>query len=380
MRSGREKKFDHNQTGHLHTVHVSSGEHADIQRQQSKAGHMACASSRGASVSSADAGIRQNHAIISRQKSVRDTYRGFRQVFRKMFTALYTLYAIHIGGLLMRDYSEFLQVMSLPETPQIVTLLFLFAMGVYMVKSGVQTLGRWSKLALIGTLISVIATSLIAIKFISLNNLKPVAATPFPKLLGSSFSISSFSFADTILFLSLFGAVKPKKSPYRIFLTGFLIGAFTMLIPILRNMLVLGFPSAEMYFYPSYTATSVISLGEFFTRTEVFIGIALLLVIFFKISVCMFAASIGAARLFNLDTYQKMAVPVSLLMLTLAGLLFENALEMYLWTDVHKYYAIPFQFIFPLIIYVGAEIRSRATKKPNRNRTVYERHCEAASP
>ena len=271
----------------------------------------------------------------------------FGKFFGKALTALYTLYAIHIGAMLMRFYSEFIQVMSLPETPQLIVLVFLFALGIYMVKSGAQTLGRWAKPALISVITSVIITVLISIRFINLNYIKPIAATPFPKLFGSSFGILSISFGDTILFLALFGAVKPEKSPYRIFTSVLLFSLPVMLVALLRNTFVLGFPSLEMYFFPSYTTVSVISIGEFFTRIEVLIGIAFLLDLFVKLCVCMFAASIGTARLFNLDVYKKIVVPVTLLMLTLAGILYENTLEMYLWFDIYKYYAIPFQLIFP---------------------------------
>lgn len=285
----------------------------------------------------------------------------FGKLVGKIIAVFYILYAIYLGASLMRNFSEFIQVTTMPETPQLITLIFLFVLGIWMVKSGVKTLGAWSKFILPVVLAAVAMTILISLDFINLNNIKPVAGTEFPMLMDSSFTLFSFPYAETVLFMFLFGAIKTGKSPYRIYIYGLAISTFVMLAAIIRNTLVVGFPSLGMYYFASYTAVSVISLGEFFSRIEVLIGLAFLLDLFVKLCVCMFAASKGLAVLFN-QASGDMAVPAGLLMLTLAGILYANTLEMYDWIDVYKYCALPFQVVLPLIIFIGAEIRTRAGK------------------
>jgi spore germination protein KB len=181
----------------------------------------------------------------------------------------------------------------------------------------------------------------------------------------SSFTIFSFPFAETVLFLTLFDSIKIDKRPYKIYLSGVLLSTVVTVIAILRNIFVLGYPSLGMYYFSSYTSVSVISLGDFFSRIEVLIGLAFLLDLFVKLCVSMFAASIGVSKLFKNVGYKEIIVPVGLLMLTLAGIIYSNTLEMYNWIDVYKYYAFPIQVVLPVMIFVGAEVKTRLRKKPD---------------
>ncbi|AHF09347.1 GerAB/ArcD/ProY family transporter [Dehalobacter restrictus] len=281
----------------------------------------------------------------------------FGNFFGKAIISLYVLYAISLGSLLMRNFSEFIHVVAMSETPKIVPLVFLFTLSVWMIKSGVETLGRWVRVALPVVFVSLLVTLFLSVKSMDFSNLKPVAGTEFNILMGSAFTIFSFPFAETVLFTTLFGSVKADSNPYKIYIYGIVICTLFFLAAGLRNA-VIGL-SLGMFYFASYAAVSVISLGEFFTRIEVLIGLAFLLDLFVKLCVCMFAASMGISKIVNIKNYKELAIPVGLLMMTLAIILFANILEMYDWLDIYKYFALPFQVILPLIILAGAEIKTR---------------------
>ncbi|WP_368293030.1 endospore germination permease [Dehalobacter sp. TBBPA1] len=281
----------------------------------------------------------------------------FGKFFGRAIISLYVLYAISLGSLLMRNFSEFIHVVAMSETPKIVPLVFLFTLSVWMIKSGVETLGRWTRVALPVVFVSLLVTLFLSVKSMDFSNLKPVAGTEFNILMGSAFTIFSFPFAETVLFTTLFGSVKANSNPYKIYIYGIVISTLFFLAAGLRNA-VIGL-SLGMFYFASYAAVSVISLGEFFTRIEVLIGLAFLLDLFVKLCVCMFAASMGISKIVNIKNYKELAIPVGLLMMTLAIILFANILEMYDWLDIYKYFALPFQVILPLIILAGAEIKTR---------------------
>lgn len=51
-------------------------------------------------------------------------------------------------------------------------------------------------------------------------------------------------------------------------------------------------------------------------------------------------------------------------MMNLACFVYNSIMEMFEWaTEIYMYYAIPFQIILPLLIWIFAEIKSRGTKK-----------------
>ena len=302
------------------------------------------------------------YARIISQYPGQNLYDIIIQVFGNFFGGaiilLYVLYAIHLGAILTRDFSEFIQITTMPETSQLVSMIFLTSLSILMIKSGVETLGSWAKVVLPFVTASVLMTILISIKSMDFSNIKPVAGTELTILMDSVFTIFSFPFAETILFTVLFSSIKASSSPYKIYFFGFGIAMLIILVAGIRNIFVLG-PSLSMFYFASYTTVSVISLGEFFTRMEVLIGMAFLLDLFVKLCVCMFAASMGISKLLNIGNYKNMAIPTGLLMMTLAAIIFSNTLEMYNWLDTYKYYALPFQVILPLIILTGVEIKTR---------------------
>lgn len=286
----------------------------------------------------------------------------FGPVFGRIIILLYCFYSVHLGAILFSDYSGFLHAAVMPETPQLFDQVLLFAFVVFMVKSGVETLGRWARVGFPIVVVSIVVTLLISAKFMQPENIEPIAATSLSKLLGSSFLIFSYPFGETVLFTMLFGWVKPDSNPYKIFGLATLFSTLILLMAFFRNILTVGFPVLDMYYYTSYTAVSIIALGEFFTRIEVLIGLAFVIDLFLKVCVCFFSASLGVAKLFGVPDFRSLIVPIGLLMIALANILYKNTLESFDWLEVYKYYALPFQVVLPLIILVGAVIKTRLRK------------------
>lgn len=289
----------------------------------------------------------------------------FGRIIGKAIIFLYVLYSIYLGALVMRNFSEFMQAVAIPETPQLVTLIFGFVLCVWMVKKGAAVLGRWAKFVFPIALAAIAVTILLSLKFMDPDNLKPVLGTDFGTLMSSSFSLFAFPLAETILFTSLFGSVQTKSenTPYGIYISAVLISIVLFLLVALRNILVLGAPVLSMFYFPSYEVVSVLSLGDFFTRFEVLIGMIFMFAGFVKICVCLFSATAGIAKLIHVRGGKDLAVPVGLLMMTIATIVFSNTLQMVDEINIYKYFALPFQVILPLVILAGAEIKTRL-KKP----------------
>jgi spore germination protein KB len=157
--------------------------------------------------------------------------------FGKAIVILYVMYAIFFGAVMMRYFSEFMQVSSLLETPQIVIFLLLFSIALWTMKCGMQTLGRWSKFMLPVVVVSISATIIAAVKYMHFDNILPVAATPFPVLMDSGFSILALPFADMVLFLTVLDSIDEKENPYKILFFGLLISTVIILAVKFRNYL-----------------------------------------------------------------------------------------------------------------------------------------------
>jgi spore germination protein KB len=160
---------------------------------------------------------------------------------------------------------------------------------------------------------------------------------------------------------------KNKKSSHKIYLVGLLISGLMLANFAVRNVLVIGPEILSQSYYPSYTALSIIRVGEFVQRIETAITVSFLLAGFVKISICILAACNGLAKLFRFDSYDILVTPVSLTMFATSFIVYDSIMESVKFTqEVAPYYKIIFQVILPLVTYAGIKVREKFAKGKDR--------------
>jgi spore germination protein KB len=82
-----------------------------------------------------------------------------------------------------------------------------------------------------------------------------------------------------------------------------------------------------------------------------------------KISICVFAAVKGVEKLFNIKSNLKTVFFVSILILLVSKFQFNSVMEMMKFIDVYQYYALSFQIFIPVLIWIGAEMKTRKKRK-----------------
>jgi spore germination protein KB len=84
---------------------------------------------------------------------------------------------------------------------------------------------------------------------------------------------------------------------------------------------------------------------------------------FVKLCICLIAAGRGIAKALNFSNYRQIIAPVGLLMVILSLIIYSNTREMLDWANkIYPLYAILFQVVLPLIIWIAAEIKVRLVK------------------
>jgi spore germination protein KB len=286
----------------------------------------------------------------------------FGKVIGKIFTILMSWYALHLGALVLRNFSEFIQVVSMNETPEVVLMIAMIIIVIYLAKSGIEVLGRWAIVAFVIIIISIIVTLMFTASKADFNNLLPIFNHSPKEILSSAYSILSFPFAETILFTTIVCTIPKKDSPYKIYLYGTLLALIIFIVIITRNIAISGAPSIKASYFPSYSSARLIGVGDFLTRIEGSITINFILAGITKITVCLFAAAKGIAHLFKVTNYRSLITPAGFLMVALCSILYSNITEMFAFLPTYSIYAIPFQIIIPVIIWITAEIKKKKKK------------------
>lgn len=288
----------------------------------------------------------------------------FGKIWANVLIALVTWYAIHLCALVVRNFSEYVEIIAMPETPPLVVMICLLLVTMYLAKSNIRTLGEWGIIAGTIVLIIVCLTILLEIKDMKFNYILPILANGYKPVLLSSFQIFSFPFAETVLFLALGGSIKQQKdSPYKIFLVAILLSSVIMMGVFLRNLFMLGAPMCRTSYFPSFTASRLIEIGDFLTRIEGTISVNLILAGITKITICLICASKGIAKLFHIENYQNLVLCTSLLVLALCVNLYKNVMQMFDFIKYYPYYSFVFQVIIPITIWLAAEYHNKKNKK-----------------
>jgi spore germination protein KB len=292
----------------------------------------------------------------------------FGKVFGKILMVLFIWYALHLAASVLRNFTDFLQVTSLIETPQIAIAIIMFIAIVYLARSGIETFGRWSVVTVFIICAIVIMTVLLSISSMKFSHFLPVLDTEWSAIISSALRQSALPFGEIVLFLGIADSLKKSESPYKAYLFGILYAGVISMLIVLRNVAVLGPAMLQSVYFPSFVAAKIINPSEFFARVESLIAMNYLFAGVTKISLCIFVAAKGISCLINASpnkgSYKNFIVPISLLCI-LFSMTFYDSLT-YLFDFVKNYYAIyliPFQIILPLLIWITAEIRRIHRKK-----------------
>ena len=283
----------------------------------------------------------------------------FGKVAGKIIGGFYTFYFFHLGAICIRNMTEFIQIASLPESPQYFTALFIGILAIYVLKAGLEVMVRVNKFIFPFLIFIISLTILFVIPRAHITHFLPLLENGWKPVLKNSHLIATFPFGETVVFLSFFNTVREKKKASKIYLKGIYLGASVLFSIIVRNILVLGGANLALSTLPSYDAVSLINIGNFIRGIEVIIAIVITIAGFIKVSVCLLASCIGIAGLFNFDDYKWVAAPLGLLMMSLSFILYDSAMRMVEWVNVYKFYVIPFQLIIPIFVLIFGGLKKR---------------------
>jgi spore germination protein KB len=209
----------------------------------------------------------------------------FGKVIGKLFAVLYSLYAFHLGALVLRNFGEFINSIAMPETPMFLPMLCIGITCIIAARSGIEVMGRTAAYFLPVLFFILLAVQLLAIPQLKMNYLKPVMGNGITPVITAGFAAFAFPFAETVLFTGAFSGLKTKRSSYRIYFWGLLIVSAIIIITTVRNIGVLG-NMRDNFYFPAYAAVSAINIGDFIQRIEVTVSFVFVFGVLIKTSIC----------------------------------------------------------------------------------------------
>jgi len=212
----------------------------------------------------------------------------FGAVFGRIITLFYIWYSIHLGALVFRNFSEFVQIVTFINTPQTVTIIAAGVTCIVFCKSGFEAIGRWSSFILPVIFIIFFVNMTFAIPGMNIDHLKPVLFDGMKPVMSSVFTVLSFPFLEAVLFIGVFNTLKEKEKIYKVFFIGLLLSGLLGLGTNLRNILTMGVDLVQITYFPTYTAVKLVDIGELFERIEITVALVLTFGGIIKVCICSY--------------------------------------------------------------------------------------------
>jgi len=287
-----------------------------------------------------------------------------REIFGKylgwIIGLVYCNHFLYICGRNVREFGDLLLSSTLPETPLVVINLTLVLVMCYVIHLGMEVIGRTSEVFIVILFIFGILGNFFILVSGDVNfdqirpflehGWKPILTTSFPHLL-------VFPFGEMIAFTMLLPYLNRPKLAKRVWLTAVISSGVIISWTVLLNTAVLGIDVMHRSVFPTLKAVGKVHLLEFIERLDAIVVFTLLITVFFKASIYLYAAVIGLADLFKLNTYHQILLPMGVIVIFLSLTMASSFSEQGEEGVFNHYLSIALLVVIPLLMLLVSLIR-----------------------
>lgn len=280
-------------------------------------------------------------------------------VIGKIIGLSYIWYFLTLTAANVLDIGDFTKMSILPETPSMVLMLCCVLMGVWAVRYGFKVVGRYGSVFTIVEFAIVAVTIVLVFDQIDLRSFLPLFSQPTIKYVQGTHIVTTIPFGELIVFLMITPCVEklsPKKATKYWFMgTG--MGILLLLVVLLRDISVLG-NALHLFTLPGLVTLRLVSIGEALNRVEIIFTTAVIMLLFFKITLLIYVSTIAISQIFQTVQFKHLALIVGILIVFYAPTLYPSSVEHaisartivpFIWTL--------FEILLPLLTFILAKVR-----------------------
>lgn len=245
-------------------------------------------------------------------------YIAYGKIFGKILVFSYLLFFLLVLSVNIRDTADFSIVYILPDMHLWLVIVSFTALVFFAVQSGIQNLVRYGFVFFFITSLILLINLVLLSERIDFSNFLPLFSFDFIKYLKGTQFVTSVSFCETIVFLTLAPFIEQPAKISKTFIIGIILGFISLVIIVFCEIAVLG-ATVSILSTPYYAAVRLISTFDVFTRLETLFSFLLLVMKFFKISILFFAVSTAISKLINkkLNLFSNLLTAVLVIIVSL---------------------------------------------------------------
>ncbi len=280
----------------------------------------------------------------------------------KVVGVVFTVFGVHVASITLRDFAELMVTYFYEETPLIVFIIVTALLAYWLAYMGIEVIVRVAQFVFPLIIGGIILINLASLNFGDPNNIFPLIEKGAAPIIRGGVTQWAF-FGDVVIWFLLLPHLNSSVKKYTFLPLSVLAAGLLLVFTVFSIIWGIGNRVAVMRIYPYLSLVEEISVVEFIERVEGFFLLIWVASNFLKITLFLYAASVSTGHLFRLGDRRAVLLPLTILAVNLAVILFDNYLQLryFLRPEVYAVYMSIIQLAIPAYIAVLWLVRKRRT-------------------
>ncbi len=305
-------------------------------------------------------------SILYPGKDIFDLLKILPQWISYPMVGIITFYCFSQAAITLRVYAGFVHIVSLPNTDILILLALISLTVLFFLFREDQMLYRFSYITIIPIAFIVFLVFAFLVQMFRVENLFPIFYKNTADVFYCTAENLAFPFGNAFLLLGLSFYPKEPKKERKAWISVAIISSALSLLVVFQNILLLGGKLSNTLDFPLNFAASLVNVGDFFSRIEVFSSLFFFLSAIVRSAYFMKLVSRGIRSMISVDP-KPISFPLILLLCGYSAIAFDNTNSVFNYLQIFPYFALPLQFLVPLILFWICRHQTPKTKERNKD-------------
>ncbi|GAA3413086.1 endospore germination permease [Paenibacillus hodogayensis] len=282
--------------------------------------------------------------------------------FGKVVVVPFFVAWIFVSSTILRQFSDFFQMIMYDRTPTIVLMLMMMVIVVVLVGAGgIEAIGRCSQLLGPVIMAIIIMTICLSYKNFEFDQLLPLYTDSGIKAIIQGSLAPASVLGDTLFLLVLTSFMDNPRQGTKITLWSVATGSVLCFALTLTALSIFGPSLASKMLFPTFEMMRYVSLLEFIQNIEIFSSVIWFFSVFIKLSVYLFTASYGISQWLGLKPWTRSIWVIAPVVFLLAWMLpYTGLFAFQIQLQLGVRYMLPTVLIgIPLLLWIVGTARQR---------------------
>ncbi|PKM83013.1 MAG: hypothetical protein CVU89_02480 [Firmicutes bacterium HGW-Firmicutes-14] len=282
----------------------------------------------------------------------------------KITGLIFVIFTMHVASITLRDFGELMVTSFYGETPLIVFLVVFALLTAWSAYAGLEVIVRAAQFLIPLTVLGILISSTLTFRVDGLENFFPLLEKGISPVVRGGITQWAF-YGDVAIWFMLLPHLNRSVRHYLFMPLSVLLAGGLLVTVLLFIVISLGARLAAIQTYPFLLAVETVSVADFIERVEGGFLIVWVAANFIKIVVFFYTAVFTMGKILKLNDYRPLVLPLTVIMVSLSILLFENydQLRNFFRPEVYAAYVSIIQVFIPLmliVVWLARKKRGRA--------------------